>query len=290
VTADRRLLLVHAHPDDETIATGATMARYAAAGVKVTLVTCTLGELGEVLVPELEGLAADRADQLGGYRVAELASAMRHLGVSDHRFLGGVGRWRDSGMMDTPGNTDPRAFWQCSSDSERFDEAVSHLVAIIDEVRPQVVISDDDNGSYGHPDHIMSHRITYAAVERATWQVERLYWTALAKSSLQAGMDALVAAGQGGFEGMTSADEFPFGAEDWQITTALTNEGFGAAKNAAMRSFPTQISDESSFFQLIDAIGQDAFALEHYIRVRGEAAGPLDADGRETDLFGGVLS
>jgi N-acetyl-1-D-myo-inositol-2-amino-2-deoxy-alpha-D-glucopyranoside deacetylase len=284
------LLLVHAHPDDETIATGATMARYAAAGVKVTLVTCTLGELGEVLVPELEGLSADRADQLGGYRVAELASAMRHLGVSDHRFLGGVGRWRDSGMMDTPGNTDPRAFWQCSADSERFDEAVSHLVAIIDEVRPQVVISDDDNGSYGHPDHIMSHRITYAAVERATWQVERVYWTALAKSSLQAGMDALVAAGQGGFEGMTSADEFPFGAEDWQITTALTNEGFGAAKNAAMRSFPTQISDESSFFQLIEAIGEDAFAREHYIRVRGDAAGPLDADGRETDLFGGVLS
>ena len=84
----RRLLLVHAHPDDETIGCGATMARYVADGAAVTLLTCTLGELGEILVPELEGLAADRADQLGGYRIAELNDAMRALGVTDHRFLG----------------------------------------------------------------------------------------------------------------------------------------------------------------------------------------------------------
>jgi N-acetyl-1-D-myo-inositol-2-amino-2-deoxy-alpha-D-glucopyranoside deacetylase len=286
VTSERRLLLVHAHPDDETIATGATMARYAAEGVHVALVTCTLGELGEILVPELEGLASDRADQLGGYRVAELANAMRELGVSDHRFLGGVGTWRDSGMMDTAGNTDPRAFWQCSTDSARFDEAVSHLVAVIEEIRPQVLVTYDDNGGYGHPDHIMAHRVAMAAVERAAWQVERVYWAALAKSALQAGMDALVAAGQGGFEGMTSADEFPFGVEDSEITTALANDGFGAAKNAAMRRFPTQISPDSSFFHLIEAIGEDAFAVEHYIRVRGESVGPLDADGRERGLFG----
>src|SRR6185437_14300963 len=111
---------VHAHPDDETIGTGATMARYAADGAQVTLLTCTLGELGEILVPELEGLAWDRADQLGGYRIAELAEAMRVLGVSDHRFLGGAGRWRDSGMMDTPGNDDERAFWRCE-DEAAFD-------------------------------------------------------------------------------------------------------------------------------------------------------------------------
>jgi N-acetyl-1-D-myo-inositol-2-amino-2-deoxy-alpha-D-glucopyranoside deacetylase len=288
VTADRRLLLVHAHPDDETIATGATMARYAAQGVHVTLVTCTLGELGEVLVPELEGLAADRADQLGGFRLAELATAMRALGVTDHRFLGGVGRWRDSGMVETPGNDDPRAFWQCNSNSALFDEAVGHLVAVLDEVKPQVVITYDDNGGYGHPDHIMAHRVTTAAVERATWRVDRLYWAALAKSALQSGMDALVAAGQGGFEGMTNAEEFPFGVEDWQITTELTNEGFGAAKNAAMRAFPTQIPADSSFFQLIDAVGEDAFAVEHYIRVCGDAVAPLDAIGREIDLFGVV--
>ncbi len=108
----RRLLLVHAHPDDETIGTGATMAHYAAAGAQVTLVTCTLGEEGEVLVPELALLAAGHADQLGGWRIAELAAAMAELGVTDHRFLGGAGRFRDSGMMGDPANGKPRAFWR----------------------------------------------------------------------------------------------------------------------------------------------------------------------------------
>jgi N-acetyl-1-D-myo-inositol-2-amino-2-deoxy-alpha-D-glucopyranoside deacetylase len=101
VPASRRLLLVHAHPDDESISTGATMARYAAQGAQVTLVTCTLGEEGEILVPELAQLSADQADQLGGYRIGELAQAMQALGVTDHRFLGGPGRFRDSGMMGT---------------------------------------------------------------------------------------------------------------------------------------------------------------------------------------------
>ena len=103
----RRLLLVHAHPDDETIGNGATMARYVAEGVHVTLVTCTLGEEGEVLVPELAHLAADQDDQLGQHRIGELATAMEALGVNDHRFLGGPGRYRDSGMMGLPTNDRP---------------------------------------------------------------------------------------------------------------------------------------------------------------------------------------
>ncbi len=103
----RRLLLVHAHPDDESIGTGATMAKYAAEGAQVTLVTCTLGELGEIIPAGLAHLAADRDDRLGGYRTGELAAACAALGVTDHRFLGGAGRWRDSGMMGTPGNDAP---------------------------------------------------------------------------------------------------------------------------------------------------------------------------------------
>src|SRR6266478_3364729 len=102
--SDRRVLLVHAHPDDESIGTGATMAKYAAEGAHVTLVTCTLGEEGEILVPELAHLASDKEDGLGEYRIGELADAMKALGVSDHRFLGGAGRWRDSGMMGVPSN------------------------------------------------------------------------------------------------------------------------------------------------------------------------------------------
>src|SRR6202035_1135441 len=108
----RRLLLVHAHPDDESIYTGATMAKYSAEGAAVTLVTCTLGELGEIIPPSLAHLAKDDGVPLGEYRTGELAAACAALGVADHRFLGGAGRWRDSGMMGTPGNEAPGCFWQ----------------------------------------------------------------------------------------------------------------------------------------------------------------------------------
>src|SRR5680860_606516 len=118
VTADRRLLLVHAHPDDETINNGASMAKYVDEGGQVTLITCTLGEMGEVLAPELEHLAADKDDELGPHRIGELAGAMKALGVSDHRFLGGPGRFRDSGMAWGPGghataadDVHENAFW-----------------------------------------------------------------------------------------------------------------------------------------------------------------------------------
>jgi len=115
------MLLVHAHPDDESIATGATMAYYVASGAAVTLLTCTLGEEGEILVPELAQLAAGEANQLGGLRISELADAMRALGVADHRYLGGPGRFRDSGMMGTPPNDRAGCFWQADVDEEQFD-------------------------------------------------------------------------------------------------------------------------------------------------------------------------
>src|SRR5579872_6038490 len=148
MSSDRRLLLVHAHPDDESIYTGATMARYAAEGAHVTLVTCTLGELGEIIPPSLAHLAAEKEDRLGQYRVGELAAACAALGVTGHRFLGGPGRWRDSGMMGLPSNEDPGCFWQAD-----VDQAAHELVAVIREVRPSVMISYDANGFYGHPDH-----------------------------------------------------------------------------------------------------------------------------------------
>ena len=156
------LLLVHAHPDDESIETGATMARYAAAGVPVTLVTCTLGELGEIIPADLAYLAAGRGDLLGKYRIGELEAACAALGVTDHRFLGGPGRWRDSGMMGLPSNDDPGCFWQADT-----GEAVLDLVAIIREVRPRVMVSYDDRGFYGHPDHIQAHRVAWRAFQLA---------------------------------------------------------------------------------------------------------------------------
>src|SRR3954462_15267375 len=162
VSPDRRLLLVHAHPDDEAINNGATMARYVAEGVQVTLLTCTLGEEGEVLVPELAQLAADQADQLGGYRIGELTAAMAALGVSDHRWLGGAGRYRDSGMMGTPANEHPRAFWNAD-----LEEAAAHAVAVVRELRPQVLVTYREKGGYRPPDPIQAHRVALRAGEGA---------------------------------------------------------------------------------------------------------------------------
>ncbi len=294
--SERRLLLVHAHPDDETIGSGATMARYAAAGAHVTLLTCTLGELGEILVPELEGLAAERGDQLGGYRIGELAEAMRALGITDHRFLGAPGRWRDSGMMGTPGNEDPRAFWRCAEDRGAFDEAVSQAVAVIREVRPQVLVTYDENGGYGHPDHIMAHRVAMAAADRAgepggpgeAWRIEKVYWGAVPRSVLQRGIDALKQSGQHGFFGVDSAEELPFGNDDAQVSTAIDARAHAEAKQAAMRAHATQIAVDGPFFALSNNVGLEVMGTEYFRLVRGTLGADRDADGREDDLFAGI--
>jgi N-acetyl-1-D-myo-inositol-2-amino-2-deoxy-alpha-D-glucopyranoside deacetylase len=291
------MLLVHAHPDDESIGTGAVMARYAGEGAQVTLLTCTLGELGEVLVPELAGLAADRADQLGGYRISELAVAMRALGVTDHRFLGGAGYWRDSGMMGTPENDDPRAFWSCAKDESRFDEAVDQAAAVIRDVRPQVLVTYDQNGGYGHPDHIMAHRVAMAAAQRAEkdggpgepWAISKIYWMALPKSVLQRGIDALRAAGdETFFDGVDSADELPMGNPDEDVTAAVDGRAFAEAKRNAMRAHATQIAVDGPFFALSNNVGLEILDVEYFQLVKGEPAGERDADGRETDLFAGI--
>ena len=138
------------------------MARYVDSGVGVTLVTCTLGEEGEVLVPGLEHLASDKEDRLGEHRQGELAEAMRILGVTDWRLLGGAGRYRDSGMAGTSANDREGAFWRAD-----LLEAASELVGIIREVRPQVLVTYDDFGGYGHPDHIQAHRVAMYAVTLA---------------------------------------------------------------------------------------------------------------------------
>ena len=150
-----RILLVHAHPDDETINNGATMALYADRGAQVTLVTCTRGEEGEVLVPGLSHLASTEQDLLGSHRETELALAMKALGISDYRFLGAPSiKFRDSGMMGTEPNNRPDVFWQAD-----LDTAAKILVDVIDEVKPHILITYDEFGGYGHPDHIQAHRV-----------------------------------------------------------------------------------------------------------------------------------
>jgi N-acetyl-1-D-myo-inositol-2-amino-2-deoxy-alpha-D-glucopyranoside deacetylase len=289
-------LLVHAHPDDESITTGATMAFYAARGVQVTLLTCTLGEEGEVLVPEYAQLEAAQADQLGGLRISELDAATRALGVRDHRFLGGAGRFRDSGMMGTPANEHPRAFWRAAQDAEVFEAAVAAAVDVVREVRPQVVVTYDDNGDYGHPDHIMAHRVATAAADKAAdptyrtgepWQVEKFYWTATPKSVLQRGFDAIRGEADPPF-GVVDVDELPFGVPDELVTTVVDATGFGAQKLAALAAHRTQITVDGVFFALSNKLGREALAVEHFRLVRGEPGPERDADGRETDLFAGL--
>src|SRR3954452_2659543 len=276
VTPDRRLLLVHAHPDDEAINNGATMARYVAEGVQVTLLTCTLGEEGEVLVPELAQLAADQADQLGGYRIGELAAATAALGVTDWRFLGGAGHYRDSGMMDTPANDKPRAFWRA-----HLGEAVGHAVAVVREVRPQVLVTYDEVGGYGHPDHIQAHRVAMGAVEAAAdpayrpdlgeaWDVAKVYWNAMPRSVLQAGIDAMAALGEASpFEGLGDLDEVPFMVPDDVVTTAVDGRAHADRKMAAMRAHPTQMTVDGPFFALSNNLGQEVMGAEYYRLVRG---------------------
>jgi N-acetyl-1-D-myo-inositol-2-amino-2-deoxy-alpha-D-glucopyranoside deacetylase len=298
--ADRRLLLVHAHPDDESIGTGATMAHYVATGARVSLVTCTLGEEGEVLVPELALLTADHADQLGGWRIAELAGAMAALGVTDHRFLGGAGRFRDSGMMGTPANAKPRAFWRAEQDRALFNAAVTALVEVIREIRPQVMVSYDDLGGYGHPDHIMAHRVATAAATAAPqadypaagepWQVAKFYWTAVPRSARQRQLAAARAAEEMPFEWAEAGPDAPYLVADELVSTVVHAPEQVAAKLRALAAHATQIEVAGQFFALSNNQGQQATASEYFRLVSGEPGGPRDADGRETDLFGGLFN
>jgi N-acetyl-1-D-myo-inositol-2-amino-2-deoxy-alpha-D-glucopyranoside deacetylase len=269
----RRLLLVHAHPDDESIGTGATMARYAAEGAQVTLVTCTLGELGEVIPPELADLAGDGA-RLGAHRITELAAACAILGITGQRFLGGPGRWRDSGMMGLPENDSPGCFWQAD-----VAEAAAELAVILREVRPQVLVTYDENGFYGHPDHIQAHRVSREAVRLAAgqgpvrpgdrarpWQVAKFYVTAMPRSVARA-------------RGLP-----PFWVPDEQVTTEIDGTAYLAAKTAAMRAHATQIAVNGDSFALADGRWQPLLAREYYTLL----SGPAGAGPREDDLFAGL--
>ncbi|WIX85382.1 N-acetyl-1-D-myo-inositol-2-amino-2-deoxy-alpha-D-glucopyranoside deacetylase [Amycolatopsis sp. DG1A-15b] len=274
----RRLLLVHAHPDDESITTGATIARYAAEGAEVTVVTCTLGEEGEVMpgLGELDGLRAHAADQLGGYRVTELRAACAALGVSRHRYLGGLGRWRDSGMAGTPSASHPRAFTGGSA-----DEQAAQLAAIIDEVQPQVVVTYDAFGGYGHPDHIRAHDITMAAAPRAR-SVERVFHTVAPRNAVSAGLAAL-RAGEPRYR-VPDDGELPT-TPDEEITTVLDVAAYLPAKVAALRAHATQLAvvdGEVPYFALTNEIAQPILAKDCFVLAHGPG------DGAGHDLFGGL--
>ncbi|HEX5346072.1 MAG TPA: N-acetyl-1-D-myo-inositol-2-amino-2-deoxy-alpha-D-glucopyranoside deacetylase [Pseudonocardiaceae bacterium] len=285
----RRLVVVHAHPDDETLWTGGTIARYVAAGVAVTVVTCTLGEQGEVITEKLRGLAAGAADQLGGYRVAELHAACAVLGVTDQRFLGGIGRWRDSGMVAQPGaratapaDLHPRAFA-----AGRLDEQVDALVEVLEAVRPQVVVSYGPDGGYGHPDHVRAHHVTMAAAPRIS-EVARVFWVVQPASAVADGIAALRATPELPFSlpGVDGAADGLPAVPDAEVTTSLDVSAHRGALLGAMRAHATQVRVWSqgpyAAYALSDGVARPVSDTEYFTLAYGAATGSHD------DLFGGL--
>ena len=278
-----RLLLVHAHPDDETINNGATMAMYKSLGAEVTLVTCTRGEEGEVLVEDLAHHAAHINDTLGHHRETELANAMSALGITDFRFLGeGVKNYRDSGMMGTEPNNRPECFWQAD-----VVEAARHLVRVIDEIKPHVLVTYDEFGGYGHPDHIQTHRVAMKAAELSEWDIPKIYWNIMPRSVIQKGIDAMKSVGSD-FMGADKAEDLPFCKDDSFVTTCIDGSAFVDHKMNAMKAHATQITVDGPFFALSNSIGNQMWGDEYYTLVKGEKTAPFDERQYETDLFSGI--
>jgi N-acetyl-1-D-myo-inositol-2-amino-2-deoxy-alpha-D-glucopyranoside deacetylase len=289
-----RLLFVHAHPDDESITNGATIAHYVSRGAQVRVVTCTLGEEGEVIGDQWAQLAVDHADQLGGYRIGELTAALHALGLDGPVYLGGPGRWRDSGMV----GTQARHRQRFSEADQR--EAVGALVAIIRELRPHVVVTYDPNGGYGHPDHIQTHVVTTAAVAAAgssgdypgqPWSVPKFYWTVIARSAFTAGWEALGPADlhDEWIIPPPDGDFGELGCPDDDIDAVIDDPDALPAKIAALRAHATQLTvgPTGRTLALSNNIALPIVAQEHYILTAG-TAGDRDARGWETDLLSGV--
>ena len=220
---------------------------------------------------------------------------MEVLGVDDIRFLGGPGRYRDSGMMGTPANEHPRAFWNAD-----LEEAVAHAVAVVREVRPQVVVTYDENGGYGHPDHIQAHRVAMARRRRPP-RTPRTGPTSARPGTSPRSTGAACpgrcsrracrpwrrSGSRVGFEGIAAAEDVPSVVTDDQVAAAVDGRAFAGHKDAAMRAHATQISVDFPFFALSNRLGQEVLAVEYYRLVKGDR-GPAGDHGWEDDLFAGL--
>jgi N-acetyl-1-D-myo-inositol-2-amino-2-deoxy-alpha-D-glucopyranoside deacetylase len=281
-----RLLLVHAHPDDESINNGATMAKYAHEGFDVALVTCTRGEEGEILLPELADAASEKEDRLAEIRERELSDALHALGVHHHWYLGAPNRrFRDSGMMGAPQNSRSDVFW-----SSTVDEGAELLARYILEFKPHVLVTYDEFGGYGHPDHIQAHRISMKAAELSDergWSLQKIYWNVMPRSVVQKGMDAMREIGSD-FFGTESIEDVPFAKDDSFVHAVIDGNKYVEMKKEAMKAHRTQIAVDGPFFALSNLLGMQVFGYEYYTRVQGLAGPDLNSDGHESDLFSGI--
>ena len=291
---DRSILLVHAHPDDESIYNGAAICRYAETGAKVVLVTCTRGEEGavqECCDERLRNLVSSREDRLGEERSAELAQACSILGLrdSDHFFLGDASQlsFRDSGMMGWRQNDNPTSFWQAG-----IDAAAAHLVEVIRTVRPNVLITYDSNGQYGHPDHIRTNQVAMRAAVLAadpafgsgdSWDISKIYWNAVPTKVLEEGIEKLRSSGAQ-IDPFFLTFHLPYSVSMDKITTVIDGRAYAHKKVAAMKAHRTQIDANGPYIQIGDVIGDSFWGMEYYVLVKG-ALNEIDSDVRENSFF-----
>lgn len=291
----RRLLAVHAHPDDETLATGGTLARYARdGGTSVTLVTCTLGQRGEVIPPALRHLTGDA---LGRHRASELRHAMEALGVVDHRLLAG-GRWVDSGMVwVAPGIAGPAPdAGQAAFALADVEEAAAELAAVVRQVRPHVVVTYDPDGGYRHPDHVQTHRVTMRAVELAAqrgdgWAVAQVLWVRVPRSWAVVERQQTALTRPRTMTARAPDDPFPpVVVDDDQVDVVVDVSSVRDATVAALRAHETQVRVDGGWFALSDDVAQPLRTREAFQRAPGRASadGARAAGAVADDVFSGV--
>jgi LmbE family N-acetylglucosaminyl deacetylase len=263
------LMAVHAHPDDEVLGTGGVFVRYAEEGVRTVLVTCTNGEQGDGPGGVKPGEPGHDAAEVVATRLAELRKSVAHLEVSDVELLG----YRDSGMVGWAANADPGVFCNVP-----LAEPAERIAALMRKYRPQVLVTYDANGNYGHPDHIQAHRAAVAAAE-ATGIPGKFYYTAVPKSAFARLRDALVASGAN-VEELDIPDDF--GTPDEEITTEIDVSAYVECKREALAAHGSQ-TENSFFTRLPDDVVTLALSYESFT-LRSAPSGLV----RENDLFAGL--
>lgn len=272
----RTLMAVHAHPDDEVFSTGGTLAKYAAAGDRPIVVYGTRGEEGEMHDPDRR--PEEAIPRLGEIRTAEVQAAADVLGVRDLYFLG----YRDSGMADTEANHRPDNFHNAP-----LDEAVDRLLAIMQRTQPLVVVTYDENGGYGHPDHIKTHQVTVEAFRRAQgkpWAPRKLYFAARSREGFRRYVEGIKEYGVEipWVRGDINWDEY--GTPDGDITAHIDIAQFAPLKKAALAAHRTQIKPDSWYLKIPDDAMRTLQGTEYFLRVEPP---PVPGE-RETDLFEGI--
>jgi LmbE family N-acetylglucosaminyl deacetylase len=270
-------MAVHAHPDDEVISTGGILARYATEGVRTVVVTCTDGSQGFGPGGVLPGEPGHDLDAVAATRRKELARSCSLLGVSNLELLG----YRDSGMAGWAGNDRPEAF--CNVPLEAAAEA---LAAHIERYEPQVVVTYDTNGGYGHPDHVQTHRVAMAALDR-TEAASKVYFTARSRASAQRMAELrerLQLPPRRRPEGSgRQAREVPAGTPDSAITTVIDTGAAVERKRAALEAHASQLAD-TVWVNVSKEDFAELFGQESFVRSRDRSGAPLP----ETDLFAGL--